>query len=363
MMKILLFFIIASVTLLPQDSNIEVLSNSHLIYPYQNGKIYTDEKSFDLYSGQTKFYSEEISGKKVIYYSEKNSYLLIANYGFKSSKEDYSINYFLFDQSFRLVTKYTEIAPFDLPHSIAEVSDNGFIILFDPLSYKLKVIDEKGINEISLRKDISFEMERTAFIRCSEDKIVIGVNEVAMNNTEAEAQIDIFIINKTTTGISQSKLKLSVLTGLYIDKDRIFVSGVLWNNSTVQSKTFIYETSSEELIQVKDFNFENIVSVDNGYTIAIGNKIKSISEDGSIYKEISIKSNRIYNLTKADGKLFLTYSGEGGNYFLILNEQTLQPVLEPFYISDKQISNKLVVSKNNELYFQDINSTFIYRMK
>jgi hypothetical protein len=362
-MKFLLLLIITSVSILPQESKIEVLSNSHLIYPYQNGKIFTSDKSFDVYEGETKIFSQAIDGKKIIYNSYNGSYILVANYEFKASKEDYMVDYFMFDKSFTLKKKFSEIAPFDLPHSLASISDDGFFALFDPLSYNLKIIDENGINEISLKKDISFEMERTTFIRCYANKIAIAVNEIAMNNSEAEAGIDFFIINKNTNEISASNLKLSILTGLHIDKERVFVSGVIWNNSLVSGKTFIYKATSEELINSVDYNFDNIIKTNGGYATAIGNQIQKISEDGNIKNKTVIKSNRIYNIASVADKLCLTYAVETGNYLLILNEESLLPISDPSFISDKQMSNRLTITNANELFLQDVNSTFIYRMK
>ncbi|MDP3831088.1 MAG: hypothetical protein Q8Q47_07440, partial [Ignavibacteriaceae bacterium] len=224
-------------------------------------------------------------------------------------------------------------------------------------------IDEKGKTEISLQKEVPLEMERTAFIRCYANTIIVGVNEIAMNNSVTEAEIDLFSIDKTTNKVSASKLNLSILTGLYIDENRIFVSGVVWDNSSVKGKSFIYETSSEKLIQITDFNFDNIVKTDNGYLTSNGNQIRKISSEGIIINEAKINGYRIYSLVKHNGIILLTYSAESGNYLLILNEENLKPETAPYFISNKQISNKLTISKNNELYFQDINSTFIYRMK
>lgn len=356
-----LILLLCSTVVFAQSGAVETVSNSNHIIPVGNSTVTLQQNSFSINRDSYQIYSEQIDGKKVFYISENGEFFVIANYGFKEGKEDYFIDYYLFNNQFERITKYREIAPFDLPHPIVSVSDAGFIATFDPLTFKLNIIEQNSNTSSVLLEGVSFEMERAPMIKCLGNQIVVASNVTAMNQSMEDADVNLFLIDKNTNNVVNQKLPLSIVTGIYFSETYLMVSGVIWDVDKVYGKTYEFDSA---LNQKREFslNFEKMIKVDDGFFLVSGNRVKKLSNSFDLIREIEIPGFRIFNIISSENQIVINFSAENGNYLSILSQNDLEEVMQPILITENQIWHNIYLTAT-ELYFHDLTKTYKYRLK
>jgi len=139
------------------------------------------------------------------------------------------------------------------------------------------------------------------------------------------------------------------------------VSGLIWNADKVYGKTYEFDSA---LNQNREFNlnFEKMIKVDDGFFLISGNRVKKLSHNFDLQKEIEIKGFRIFNIISYENHIVINFSAENGNYLSILSQNDLSEVTQPILISEKQIWHNIYLT-TSELYFHDLTKTYKYRLK
>ena len=192
-------------------------------------------------------YKENITGKKVFKTSPAENYFLIANYRFSNQKVDYPVDIRVFSREGLMDLPFKFLAPFDLPHPIINVNDNGVLALFDPLNFKVKLISEESYNEIELEKDIPFEMEKASFIEINEDFLFIPTSQSALDITENASNAALYKVNLNDLSIDKKIIDYNTPTMLKIIGGGVYVSGVKFENLKPIGKTVKYDMMLNQL--------------------------------------------------------------------------------------------------------------------
>ena len=186
----LLFF---SITLsIPAQSLIIEKEFNSSYYELNELEINLTAEAISIAKDNQNIFLENLSGKKIFKSSPAENYFLIANFQFSNEKIDYPVEVRVFDRNGQNVFPFKFLAPFDLPHPLLNVNDNGVLALFDPLSFKVTLIGQETYNEIKLEKDIPFEMEKAAFVEMDDDFLFILTSQSALDITENASNVKLY---------------------------------------------------------------------------------------------------------------------------------------------------------------------------
>ena len=216
----LLFFSI-TLSLPAQSLKIEKEFNSSY-YELNELEINLTAEEISITKDNQNIFLENLSGKKIFKSSPAENYFLIANFQFSNEKIDYPVEVRVFDRNGQDVFPFKFLAPFDLPHPLLNVNDNGVLALFDPLSFKVKLVGQETYNEIKLEKDFPFEMEKAAFVEMDDDFLFILTSQSALDITENASNATLYQVNFRISALIKKKLittlqlYLKLLAGIYL---------------------------------------------------------------------------------------------------------------------------------------------------
>lgn len=282
-------------------------------------EIKLDSDKISITENNLPIYAEEITGKKVFKPSESENFFLISSYQFPEQKSDYPIEVRIFDNSGMLILPLRFTAPYDLPHPLLDINDNGILASFDPLTYKVKLIGEEIYKEIKLEKDVPFEMEKSAYLQMNEDLLYILTSHQALDITEEANNVSLYRINISDLSIEQRKIDYNTPTTLKLIGGYLFASGVRFENLQPLGRTIKYNLNLEE-IAVNDMIIEKIVSHNNRFFGKYFNKIFELDNNLKVIRELSFAAGeRVVDLTAWNDKLFAATHNSGENFLYQLS--------------------------------------------
>lgn len=297
-------------------------------------------------------YSENISGKKVFKSSPGGNYFFIASFLFSNEKSDYPIDIKVFEKTGEMIFRYKLTAPFDLPHPLISVNDNGFLALFDPLKFSVDFIGKESNRKVELEKDVPFEMEKAAFMEMNDDYLFVLTSQTALDVTENSENVKLYKINLSGLEIDKIELDYNTPTLLKIIDENVFVSGVKFENYKPLGKTIKYDSQLHQIAS-NDRILEDIIGYENGFYAKYFNRIYYLRNDLSIVNEKQLdNSERISHIAVWNDKLLAATSkaGENNIFFFsndlkVLYEENLKK-LKIGRLNDMSISNSSLI-----LYF------------
>lgn len=258
-------------------------------------------------------FTEDLSGKKIFQASPGENYFLIANFKFSNEKADYPVEIRVFDRDCKLVFPYKFFAPYDLPHSLFHLNDNALLALFDPLSFKVKLIEKESYKEIELAKDIPFEMEKASFMEINEDFLFILTPQKALDITENASNVTLFKVNLQDLSTDKKELDYNSPTLLKIINDNVFISGVKFENLKPVGKTIKYDFQLNQLSSNEKI-IEKLIPHGNKFYAKYFNTIYELNNDLSISIEKKLFGDeRILDLAFANEKLIVVTNVSGEN--------------------------------------------------
>lgn len=262
-------------------------------------------------------YFEEIAGKKIFKSSRKQNFFLIANFKFSSEKVDYLIEIKVFDRMAKLIFAFEFLAPFDLPHPIFQVNDNAFLALFDPLSFKVTLVNKDYSRELKLIEDAPFEMEKASFMDLTEDFLFIISSQKALDVTESGSNTILFKIDISKLNFEKRELDYNTPTLLQIIDENLFISGVKFVNLTPIGRTIKYNFQLDQLA-VNEIIAEKMLFTKTNLYAKYFNTIYEFGDEFSVVKKYEFESlERINALGQFNNKLVVStnIAGENNLYF------------------------------------------------
>ena len=284
-------------------------------YEFNGIEINLTPEKFTIIKNNVEIYSENINGKKVFKASSEQNYFYVANYQFKDSKNDYLVEVKVFNREGSLVLSRKFVAPFDLPHPLLSINDQGVLALFDPLSFKVRLINQVSENKVELEKDIPFEMERAAFIEMNDDFLFILASQNALDITENQNNVNLYKISLADLKIEKGELDYNTPTLLKISENNIFISGVKFEELKPVGKTIKYDFELN-VLAFNDKIIERICSFGDKSYGKYFNTIFGLKEDLSVLFETSLSDNeRILDFTADESKVIVV-TNKLGQYYL-----------------------------------------------
>ena len=272
----------------------------------------TSDKILITHAKQDVFF-EDIIGKKIFQKSPAENYFLISNFKFSNKKVDYPVEIKVFDSKGNFVFPYKFIAPYDLPHPLFCLNDNALLALFDPLSFKVKLIGDDSYNELELLKDVPFEMEKASFVEMNEDFLFILTSQSALDITENASNVKLYGINLFDLNVVKKELDYNTPTLLKIIGGNLFVSGVKFENLKPVGKTIKYDLRLNQLAS-NEMILEGLILFENRFYAKYFNKIFELGSDLTISKEYLLFGNeRILDIAKFNEKLLVVTNISGKN--------------------------------------------------
>lgn len=318
-MKILLTYFVLVLLVLPssaQSLQVEEKYNSDT-YEFQELRINLSPADILISSGNQAIFSEKLAGKKVFIASSAENFFFIANYQFSNQKTDYPVDVRVFGKNGSLVFPYKFIAPFDLPHPLIKVNDNGVLALFDPLSFKVKLISEESFNEVELEKDVPFEMEKSSYMEMNEDLLYILTSQSALDITENAGNVKLYKVNLFDLTLDKKEFDYNTPTLLKIVGGNLFISGVKFENFKPVGKTIKFDLQLNQLAS-NDKIIENVIKHENRFYAKYFNSIFELQNDLSVSKEYRFnEGERISAILNNDKNIVVatSFSGKSILYF------------------------------------------------
>ena len=300
-------------------------------------------------------YIQNIKGKKVYKTSLGSNYFLIANFQFPEQKTDYPVEIKVFNRSAALIFSYKFSAPYDLPHPLFTVNDDGILSLFDPLSFKVKIISKSSETEIELEKEVPFEMEKASFIQMNQDVLFILTSQSALDITENASNVKLYKVNLLDLSANKKVLDYNTPTLLKIIDGNVFISGVKFENLKSVGKTIKYDFQLNQLSSNEKI-IEKLIPHGNKFYAKYFNTIYELKNDLTVSKEKKlIEGERIFDIAVSNEKLIVVtnFSGEN-NYYSFFPDLSIdfKESLDIFgvdRIEDLSISvNHLIIRHNSK---------------
>jgi hypothetical protein len=293
----------------------EELNSSY--YEFEGFEINLTSNQINFSKNNQDVYFKSINGKKVFKLSLGDNFFLIANFQFSEQKKDYPVEIDVFDRNASLVFSYEFLAPYDLPHPLFCVNDNGVLALFDPLNFKIKLITIESENDIELEKEIPFEMERASFIEANNDFLFILTSLNTLDITETGRNVGLYKVNLEKLSFDKRYLDYNTPTLLEINDNNVFISGVKFENLKPIGKTIKYDFELNQLSS-NDKIIEKLIPNGNNFYAKYLNVIYDLSNDLYISNEKQLSEGEIIlNLGIWDDKLIVVtnISGENNLYY------------------------------------------------
>lgn len=294
------FYLIISASAQPIKLVKEFNSN---YYEFHEFEINLTSENINISRNGQNSYSENIIGKKILVTSPAENYFLIASYQFSNQKIDYPVEIRVFDRDGSVVFPFKFFAPFDLPHPLITINDNGLLALFDPLSFKVKLISQDSYNEIELEKDIPFEMEKVSFVEMNEDFLFILTSQNALDITENASNVTLYRVNLFDLKRDKVIIDYNTPTLLKLIGGNVFVSGVKFENLKPIGKTIKYDLNLNQLSSNEKI-IEKLIPHGKKYYAKYFNTIYDLENDITILNEKQLSTGeRILGLALLSEKL------------------------------------------------------------
>jgi hypothetical protein len=290
-------------------------------YEFHDLKINFTQAEFNISKDKGIIFSEKLAGKKIFKSSPAENYFIIVNYQFSNEKTDYQIDVRVFDKNGELALPYKFQAYFDLPHSLVNINDNGVLALFDPLSFKVKLISKEYSREIELEKNPPFEMEKASYMEMNEDFLYVLTSELALDITENASNVKLYKIGLFDLNVDRKEIDYNTPTLIKLIGDRVFVSGVKFKDLKPIGKTIMYDLQLNELSS-NDKIIEKLVSNDKTLYAKYFNIIYEMKTDLTVSNsKILPKEERICDIAAWKNNLVVITetSGERKMYSFLPN--------------------------------------------
>ena len=318
----------------------------------------TSEKILIIRDNQNIFV-DDLIGKKIFQTSKNQNYFLIANFKFSNEKVDYPVEIKVFDIQGNLVFPYKFLAPFDLPHPLFQLNDNALLTLFDPLSFKVKLVNRDSIREVELIKDIPFEMEKAAFVEMDDDFLFILTSQSALDITENASNAVLYQVNIQDLSISKKEIDYNTPTLLRVIGGSVFVSGVKFENLKPIGKTLKYDLQLNQLASNEKI-IEKLIPFESRFYAKYFNTIYELKNDISISNEKQLfEGERISDIAMSNEKLLVvTNIAEKNNLYCFLPGLSID-FKEPLDIFGVNKIEDLSISGNHLIIRHDSKSVEI----
>jgi hypothetical protein len=270
-----------------------------------NDEGYTVTLNREVITGKT------LSGKKLCIRSGNALYMAVVSFSFSEDKTDYPITIDVYNSNLELTT-YTFTAPYDLPHPSINVTDNGDVILFDPLTYKIEFLSGEGKKEYILEKEIDFEMERAFFTAIDGDDYYLLISEPRDNPIEKSNDVFLYVTGDDFILKEKRNIGFDIPVGLFLYEGKIIVSGAEFRNSGVSFKSFIIDEEIREI----PYAFERLIRRENGYAAKYGNKILLLDEELRLIDE-KIFNNYITDIAETEAGLLVLIKDDTWRFYNI----------------------------------------------
>lgn len=248
-------------------------------------------------------YLENVNGRKIFKLSPAENYFLIGNFQFSTDKVDYPVEVRVFDRKGEMIFPYKFMAPYDLPHPLLNLNDNGILASFDPLTFKIKLISDATYDEIELEKDVPFEMEKAAFMEITEDFLFVLTSHQALDITETAKNVSLYRINLSDKSINKKTIEYNTPTLLKIIDGYVFMSGVKFDDLKPIGKTIKLDLNLKELSSNDRF-IEKIIPCRKKYYAKYFNTIYELNNDLSVSNEKQLsEGERILDIAALNEKI------------------------------------------------------------
>lgn len=265
-------------------------------YEFHDLKINLTRGDINVSKNNEVIFSEKLIGKKIFKSSPAENYFLIANYQFSNGKYDYPVDVRVFDKNGELDLPYKFLASFDLPHPLLAVNDNGVLALFDPLSFKVKLLSEEFFKEIELEKDNPFEMEKATFLEMNEDFLYVLTSQRALDITENASNVTLYKINIFDLIVDKKMIDYNTPTLLKIIGGQVLVSGVTFEDFKPVGKTIKFDMLLNQLAQIEKI-IEKIIPNGKNFYAKYFNTMYSLDNNLKLINEKILPDNeRIFDI-------------------------------------------------------------------
>jgi hypothetical protein len=307
----LLFFSI-TLSLPSQSLKIEREFNSSY-YELNELEINLTADKISITKNNQNIFLENLSGKKIFKSSPTENSFLVANFQFSNNKADYPVELKVFDRNGEMILTYKFLAPYDLPHPLFTVNDDGILSLFDPLNFKVKIISKSSEKEVELEKEVPFEMEKASFIEMNQEMLFVLTSQRALDITESTNNVKLYKINLRDLSLDKKVLDYNTPTLLKIIDGNIFISGVKFENLKPIGKTLKYDVLLNQLSS-NDKIIEKLISYGNKFYGKYFNSIYELRNDLSVLNEKKLfDGERILDLGILNDKLIVVTNVSGKN--------------------------------------------------
>lgn len=262
--------------------------------------------------------TQEISGVKKILQSPSGLFTLVLSFNFQPGKSDYPVYLFLVSPSSGLIYSKTITAPFDLPHPLFAVDDNGVIYSFEPLRMTLGTDLLGNISEISLVDNAEFQMERTFFLRAGAGSVTGAANLLGRDDTGE----NILLFNYSPAGKDLQSVRLtgSTISALDRSDDQILLSinreseaGVFTEsrllNSAFTENTLLTEPASYILASERYITKQGGITSKDG-SVAASPLLSRVKAVNGVYT-LSAEKKLLSAVTDGGNELFIYHTASG----------------------------------------------------
>lgn len=314
-MKFLLVFLSSFSLIVSQSAQtlqVEEEFNSSY-YEVNDLEINLTAENISIAKNNESIFLENLSGKKIFKSSPTENSFLIANFQFSNNKVDYPVELRVFDRNGEVILIYKFLAPYDLPHPLFAVNDEGILSLFDPLNFKVKIIGKSSTKEIELEKEVPFEMEKASFMEMTKDMLFVLTSQRALDITENANNVKLYKINLMDLSLDKKVLDYNTPTLLKIIAGNIFISGVKFENLKPIGKTIKYNFQLNQLSSNEKI-VEKLIPYGNKFYAKYSNTIYELKNDLTISNEKKLSDGeRILHLGIWNNKLIVVTNVSGKN--------------------------------------------------
>ncbi|NWF88821.1 MAG: hypothetical protein HXY50_05075 [Ignavibacteriaceae bacterium] len=338
--------------------NLQVEKEYNSYYCVINGiEVFFTDENISLTKDNRSIYSENLSGKKIFKASPGQQYFFIGVFEFSAKKVDYPASIFVFNKEGKFEFRYNFYAPYDLPHPIFSLNDNGVLAAFDPLSFKVIIINNTVEQEVELEKELPFEMERASFIELNDNYLFVLSSKDVLDITENKSNVILYKVNLSDSKVEAKTLDYNTPTLLKITNNSILVSGIKFQDYKPFGKTIKYDFSFNELAS-NSLITEKIVFDGESIFGKYANRIFELNDDLSLAAEKEFPTDeRIQDFQVFNNKLLVLTSSllDSKLYSLRLDLITnFEEAMKNFRLAK---IDEVTPSNNYLIIHHDMNST------
>lgn len=267
------------------------------------------DASLQIVKENNTIYSHKINGKKTFQTSPLNNYFLIVNFDFIDEDGDYPVTLFIFDVEGKLSFTHELPAPFDLPHPLFAINNEGVVAYFEPINFFLTIVNEEVIIPIRLENNVEFEMEKAFFISFNDAGIyvltTIGQADIEGRNNE---NTFFYYINYPSNIVTKQIINFSVPTALTTFDDEVIISGIRFENLQPVMETRLYSNAVELKKTINGFSYQQLVKTNGGYTASYAGTLYNFDDNFNEVSRFTIgESGLIRNIQEENGLIALLF--------------------------------------------------------